>query len=184
MSKVFGIGMHKTGTSSLGRALEVLGYQSCMGANTLRAHLGEKKLMTRLFAGNYAEIFEFADNYSAFNDLPWCLLYKELDAHFPNSKFILTVRNEQEWIQSCVKYFKDSTSVFRLWVYGVPNPLNNEKIFLERYRKHNKEVAEYFKGRKDLLVLDINDEDKWDKVSSFLKKGKPSASFPHINKNH
>ena len=89
MSKVFGIGMHKTGTSSLGRALELLGYRSCMGANALRANLGEEKMMNSLFAGNYDEIFEFADNYSAFNDLPWCLLYKELDSHFPNSQLFL-----------------------------------------------------------------------------------------------
>ena len=184
MSKVFGIGMHKTGTSSLGRALELLGYRSCMGANALRANLGEEKMMNSLFAGNYDEIFEFADNYSAFNDLPWCLLYKELDSHFPNSQFILTIRDEKDWLQSCIKYFKNTSSVFRLWVYGVPNPLNNEKVFLDRYLKHNKEVINYFKGRKNFLVLDINDEDKWNKVSFFLKKTKPSVSFPHINKNH
>ena len=83
--------MHKTGTTSLGLALLKLGY-SVLGA---RIDLGEK-----LSEGRIEEVLEIAEPFDALQDVPWALLYKELDEKFPNSKFILTVREEEKWLKS------------------------------------------------------------------------------------
>jgi len=78
--KIFGIGLPKTGTTSLTIALEMLGYtsrHSPMECFTL--HHGELSV-------NQKKI----DKYDALTDLPIPHFYPELDICFPNSKFILT----------------------------------------------------------------------------------------------
>jgi len=181
MSKVFAIGFHKTGTSSLGKAFEILGYKSCFGANELRAQLGEMKMMQSLFKEDYEEIFKFAEAYDCFNDLPWFAIYKALDLRFPNSKFILTTREESAWINSSKAYFGDTTSPFRLWLYGKSNPKNDQEVYLKRYQEHNKEVESYFEDRNDLLILPIEEKNKWNQLCSFLNKAIPQEDYPLHN---
>ena len=82
MTKVFGIGFHKTGTSSLGTALEVLGYRVCSA---------KMYLVKQLEKNNVEPALELAEQYDAFQDFPWPLIFKEPDEQYPNSKFILTI---------------------------------------------------------------------------------------------
>jgi hypothetical protein len=181
MSKIFGIGFHKTGTTSLGTALSILGYNNCFGANSLRKELGEMGMMQCLFKKEYQKIFEFADQYDAFNDLPWCVLYEALDLQYPNSKFILTIRDEQDWLNSAKRYFKNTISPFRLWLYGQPYPTSFEDIYLQRYQQHNNTVLEYFSNRNDLLIIDIKAANKWKLICDFLGHSIPNVPFPHNN---
>ena len=69
------------------------------------------------------------------------------------------------------------------WVYGVSFPIGNEELFLERYRRHNREVLEYFRDRQDdLLVLPIEAPDLWERLGEVLDADVPGGSFPHANK--
>jgi len=181
MSKIFAIGFHKTGTSSLGRALEILGYKSCFGANELRAQLGDSNMMQALFKSDFESIFKFAEAYECFNDLPWFAIYKALDQRFPNSKFILTTRIESSWLKSSKEYFGDTVSPFRLWLYGRSNAINEEEVYLNRYKKHNKEALIYFENRDDLLILPIEEKDKWARLCAFLDKPIPQEDYPQFN---
>ena len=93
--KVFGIGLSKTGTTSLARALEILGYnvKDCLG-------------ITKYSKGDISSINETAlDTYDALTDTPIPNFYRELDKKYPNSKFILTVRDMDGWLNSCRKQF-------------------------------------------------------------------------------
>ncbi len=182
MSKVFGIGFHKTGTSSLGKALEILGYKVCHGAGALRSNLGEDQMMQSLFKKEHDDIFKFAQDFDAFNDLPWFALYKELDLRFPNSKFILTERLGSAWLESAKKYFGNTASPFRLWLYGQPNPTGNEELYLARYQRHNDEVKKYFEGKNKLLVLNIETENKWISLCDFLNQPIPVLKYPRLNR--
>jgi hypothetical protein len=180
-SKVFCIGFHKTGTTSLGKAMEQFGYKNCHGAGKLRKHFGENKLMELLFRKDYEPLFEIADLYDSFNDNPWFIIYKALDLKFTGSKFILMLRDEQAWINSCKKYFGTSTSAFRLYIYGKGSPIGNEEVYLARYRKHNYDVLNYFKSRPDdLLVLNLEDEDKGAQIASFLNT-ENAIDYPFLN---
>ncbi len=85
-TKVFVVGFHKTGTSSLATALTILGYKVCGAQN----HLSRP-----LINGNLEPFVELAKKYDAFEDDPWPILYKEMDKHFPGSKFILTYRDPE-----------------------------------------------------------------------------------------
>lgn len=173
INKVFGIGFHKTGTTSLGRALELLGYRVQGPFGITDPDIGEKALDRAL---------ELAEQYDAFQDFPWAVLYKELDQAYPNSKFILTVRPTDDWIDSVARHFGYRTNPIRTWIYGVGYPKGHEDVYIERYEKHNREVLDYFEDRPDdLLVLRVTEGEGWEKLCPFLGKDLPETNFPKAN---
>lgn len=173
-SKIICIGWHKTGTSTLGDALLMLGYK-VIGAR--------EDLAYSLLEGDYKPALSLAEKFEALQDVPWAVLYKELDQSFPNSKFILTERNEDAWLNSAKKHFKDKDIKLHDWIYGVGVLDGNEDIYIERYRKHYKEVKDYFKNRPDdIIIMDFEKGDGWDKLCEFLDVPVPKKAFPHSNK--
>jgi hypothetical protein len=171
--KVFGIGFQKTATSSLGEALELLGY-------SVHGPFGWTDPEIRYTALHRA--MSIANDYDAFQDFPWALLYKQLDDKFPGSKFILTLRDEECWFKSMVKHFGVRATPMREWVYGVPYPRGQRDIYIQRYRSHNEEVKSYFQGRpNDLLVMNITEGDAWNVLCPFLGHAVPDADFPRAN---
>jgi len=181
-TRIFGIGMHKTATNSLRRALEILGYDS---VHWLSAHWA-KAIWTEMI--NEGRSLTLEHNY-ALCDLPITILYKELDRVYPGSKFILTVRDETEWLNSVQRHWKHAYNKFRsAWdndpfshfihkeIYGRRD--FHTETFLNRYRQHNAEVIEYFKDRpSDLLVFK---SDGWSNLCSFLCKSIPDIPYPVI----
>ncbi len=84
--KVFGVGWAKTGTTTLAQCLQILGYH----------HLSQRlDLVDELRGGNLDGVLSVVREYDSFEDWPWIILFKELDYAFPDSKFILTHRDEQ-----------------------------------------------------------------------------------------
>ncbi len=171
--KVFGIGFHKTATTSLATALRLLGYR-VTGPNGVRDP--DIARTARPLA------FRLAERFDAFQDNPWPILYRELDQRYPGSRFVLTVRPSEEWIRSVVHHFGAETTPMRRWIYGAGAPLGNETAFLARYERHNREVQEHFRDRPaDLLVLRITAGEGWERLCPFLGDPVPEAPFPHVN---
>jgi len=175
-TKVFGVGLQKTGTSTLGKVLTIMGYK--VEEET------DYDLVDSLMAGDKEKIKERAVDYDGFEDNPWPLLYKDLDEWYPGSKFILTVRAESNWINSITKHFGSNKSAFREWYYGEGAPLGSEGLYIKKYLSHNNEVQEYFKNRpNDFLIVDFEKGDGWKKICNFLGEPVPNIDFPHLNKN-
>lgn len=175
-TKVFGIGLQKTGTSTLGKVLATLGYK--VEEET------DYDLVDSLMVGDKEKIKERVLEYDAFEDNPWPLLYEDLDRWYPGSKFILTERAEENWLKSITKHFGANSSEFREWYYGNGAPVGSEQIYLNKYLSHNREVREYFQGRQvDFLVVDFEKGDGWKKICDFLGEPVPDVDFPHLNKN-
>jgi hypothetical protein len=173
-TKVFCIGFHKTGTTSLNVALNTLGYR-VTGPNGVNDPDIAKNVL------RMAD--DLVKRYDAFQDNPWPILYKELDAKYPGSKFILTLRNADSWIKSQVRHFGRQETAMRKWIYGAGCPEGNEAIYLEIFERHNREVLLYFKDRpQDLLVMDLARGDGWEQLCPFLGRKIPPKGFPHVNK--
>ena len=173
-NKVIGIGFHKTGTSTLRSVLTELGYE-VLGARP--------DLASNLFNQEFEEVITLTESYDAFQDNPWPLLYKELDKRYPNSKFILTLRNEEKWIKSSVNYFGTRDTEMRRWIYGMGHPQGYENLYLEKYKNHNREVIAYFSKRKnDLLIIDWEKNIGWQELCEFLDEPIPNKPLPHVNK--
>ena len=178
-NKIFGIGFQKTGTSSLGIALDILGYNVC-GYNPFRPYANSKDLSSEILL---EKCYQLAENHDAFKDTPWPIFYQELDQKYPNSKFILVVRNTSSWIDSTVRDFGEYPNAIHQLIYGVSYPKTNESVWIERYEQHNQEVIDYFQNRSDdFLVLNLSQSELfWEKICTFLDLEIPNQPWPRAN---
>jgi hypothetical protein len=172
--KVFGIGFQKTATTTLKWALYALGYD---------VKGGGFEMVPELAKGNLQPAFDMADQFDAFENHPWPNLFREMDARYPGSKFILTLRDEESWIKSVVNHFGFVPDIMQKYTYGVGFPAGYEDLYLARYRQHNADVRAHFKDRPgDLLELNLIEDPSWDALCRFLDKPVPEKPFPYENK--
>lgn len=174
--KVFCIGMFKTGTTSMGKALEILGYHTLNGpwwpdGIMLRDPWHEQPDEWP----KYDEIIKTqAEIYDAFQDYPWMYCYEKCDRWFPGSRFILTVRDPVKVAESDIRMWRNNK------VAGHQIPAKEK--FIARYNRHYESVSRYFAGRNNLLVIDITEGAGWPEICGFLDKPVPQRDFPHLNK--
>ncbi len=173
--KVFGIGFHKTGTSTLTEILRAFGYRVT----------GPNWTTEEDIADTYLERCRaLSRTYDGFQDNPWPLVYREMDRMWPGSKFILTTRDEDKWIQSQIKHFGRRETPMRRLIYGEKygRPAGNADHYVSVFRAHNAAVRDYFRGREnDLLEIDLTKTPQWQPICDFLGVDVPDLPFPHAN---
>ena len=98
--KIIGIGLNKTGTTTLGVCMEQIG----------KRHLSfNAQAFRHILNDDLEALWEITDAYESFEDWPWPLVYKKMDDRYPHSKFILTTRkNSEVWFQSLCKHSERS----------------------------------------------------------------------------
>ncbi len=172
--KIFCIGMFKTGTTSMGRAFEILGFKTLNGPWT------EDNLIydpwyknSEKWKDNYDLIRYKTTEFDAFQDYPWMFLYKELDKWYPDAKFILTVRDAEKVAES-------DLNMFRKYNKELPQ----KQPYIDRYNTHYKSVTEHFKNKSNLLVINLGESDEWTEICDFLNLPIPKKPFPHKNKGN
>lgn len=182
--KVFGLGLSKTGTSSLTDALNLLGIPAVHYPH-------DEQTLRELRAGQYRlSLFE---KFQSVTDIPVAPFYAQLDQAFPGSKFVLTVREKEAWLRSCEVHWRllmqwwENFPEFKIFhefasacTYGVLE--YNRERFSFVYDTHVANVRAYFSERPDdLLVMDICAGEGWEKLCPFLRLDDPHAPFPHAN---
>jgi hypothetical protein len=185
--KIFCIGFYKTGTTTLFEALRILGYDTVNGdkPGSYPGADDGATLIRQIDAGNYRlptfELFE------GFTDNPYFRIWREIYAMFPDAKYILTVRDEARWIESCVRFYRNRRiRPMRLWMFGDhADPSRDEasrQAWLDAYRSHNAAVREHFRGRQEqYLELDPTREPGWERLCRFLGAPIPAHGWPHAN---
>lgn len=175
-NKVFCIGMFKTGTTSLGRAFDVLGYRTMHGPWWPKDRMIVDDWYEKAEEwSKYDDIIkQQTTNFNAFEDYPWMFCYEKCNQWYPKAKFILTLRDYQKVAESEVRWWRK-------------NGVSEEKIpkvekFMDRYETHKNNVLTYFKDKDNLLQLNITEGDGWEKLCNFLDKDIPSSPFPHLNR--
>lgn len=163
--KIFGIGMPKTGTNSLTQALRNLGYSA--------KHYPHKPM-------------EMGSTMAA-TDLPVANNFIELDKKYPNSKFILTVRDDASWKESSSHHFKNNNKSKRAFnhrklMFGYEKPTVQQ--LMDGKKRYENKVLDYFKDRpEDLLILNIFAGDGYFELERFLNLPHGEEDdFPHLNK--
>jgi hypothetical protein len=190
-ARVFGIGLHRTATTSLHAAFELLGFDSFHFRTGNEARLIWDEMNS---SGSSVEL----EKWYALCDLPVPLLYQKLDCAYPGSKFVLTVRDEQSWLRSVERLWDPEHNPERwTWdVYPFSHRIHkalygsqefNAEVFLARYRRHNTEVREYFRNRPDdLLVMEMDAGGAtWPDLCRLVGASVPSVPYPyksHMNK--
>lgn len=201
--RIFCIGSGKTGTTSTETALRDLGYKL---GNQVKAEM----LLDRYVERDFRTIAKFCKKAEAFQDAPFCFKYTfiALDQAFPGSRFVLTVRdNPEQWYKSLVNYhtkmYSSSDSPptvedlkaadyryrgyawdVRSKVFGITesdDPYDRQK-HIDYYNEHNAMVIDYFRHRKDLLVINVAKKGSYGRFCTFLGREPLYEEFPWENK--
>jgi hypothetical protein len=178
--RVFGVGWAKTGTTTLGGCMRLLGYDHC-GQNL--------SLVPEIARGDLSRTMRIANRHGSFSDWPWIILFRELDAAFPGSRFILTTRDPDRWVESYLAMIaregtpSPALSEIRSYLYGMDVGSAPPTALKDRVLRHQDEVTAHFHGRPgDLLVVDWERGDRWITLCGFLGIACPSDPFPHLNR--
>lgn len=189
-TRIFGVGLHKTSTTSLHEAMGLLGYDSWHWSpvRNLPAAHAAKAIWREMNQTGRSPIL---DEYHAACDLPIPLLFPKLDEVYPGSKFILTLRDEDSWIESVEKHWNPNINKWRSqWdtdpftnrvhqvLYGRTD--FDRETMLARYRRHNCYVREYFQDRPGDLLVMYNGAG-WPDLCGFLGISVPDVPYPHSN---
>lgn len=182
--KVFGLGLSKTGISSLWRALNGLGYRV--------THYPSRPFCV----GGLPEEWDGAV------DIPVCRYFPHLDELHPGSKFILTTRLFEPWVDSLEAHWRrrpretlshwgmqNREAIYKgaAWLPEHLNqqPLEDLKFDNEMWKRHaariyynyHKKVFAYFKERPDdLLIIGPGWDDNWSRLLAFM-----APAWPHEN---
>lgn len=202
-SKVFCVGRNKTGTTSLAAALRALGYR-----------VGHQRTAEALIEDwgrrDFRRLIDYCRSADAFQDVPFShdYTFQAMDAAFPGSKFILTVRSsEDEWYESFIRFhtqrlghgrlptpdeLKADPYVFPGWIWRVKElvhgpaeeDLFREDLYKAHYRRHNERVQDYFRHRPDdLLVLNLADDGAMQSLCRFLGRPWTGQAMPCLNRS-
>ncbi len=176
------MGFSRTGTTSLFYALRALGldpfhyplwlfskpeilglppFSPALHLNPCAAWRRGKELKA---SRNLHDARALLDKHDAFTDLPIPLYYRSLDRFFPGSKFILTTRSIEPWLQSMEWLFSTGGIIWKRGhlgnelnysVYGT-TVFDREKL-LSAWHRHHDEVRAAFASRPgDLLEITVD----------------------------
>lgn len=171
--KVFGVGLARTGTTSLHEAMGLLGLLSAPDSIPLLDGIDLKFLAT----------------YDAFFDNPIPFLYEELDRVCPNSRWIVTQRPIDEWLRSMAWLFGPGLDrlapAMRVVGDRVHRQLYGSDQFDEAslgaiYERHYGDLRKWVDGR-NALWLNIDEGMQWEPICELLELPVPTERFPRSN---
>ncbi len=196
--RVIGSGFGRTGTLSLKRALEELGFAPCYHMEEVirrPAHVrawqdhadGRAVDWPRLFAGFDAAV-----------DFPASIVYRELMETFPEAKVVHTVRDSARWYDSTYETIYQAQSLFPRWARTVVPPVGRfarmtesviwDGLFDGRFEDRDAAIARYESWTAEvidtvpadrLLVFEV--AQGWEPLCEFLGVLQPGGPFPHVN---
>jgi hypothetical protein len=166
--KVFGIGLPKTGTSSLNAALLRLGYPAKHYPNPQR-------------------VYGAAEQWAALTDSPVIPHLEALAWRYPGALFVQTVRPLAEWLDSCENHWRvrDPQPPIGLWnrrsIFGITT--YNRAIFARVYTAHRARVSEFFRANPALryLEMDVCHGAGYAELCPALGIATLNEEFPHEN---
>jgi tetratricopeptide (TPR) repeat protein len=180
-TKIFGIGLSRTGTTSTTSALRTLGFNAIHWWNPLTRELISE-----------SDIYLF----DAFLDVSVSAEFEAYYEKFPNSYFIYTMRPLESWKRSydVLNERTYCTSDFRILKTQVPRyeaqfaAIGMSLYFNfdspeEAFRNYDQRVKRFFadKPRNRFLEFDIFAGDGWEKLCPFVQRPIPEQAFPWDN---
>lgn len=190
---VIGAGFGRTGTLSLKLALEQLGFAPCHHMTEVFANPDQAATWLAAARGEAVDWDSLLEGYKASVDWPSCHFWRELAAHYPDAKVILSTRDARRWYESisntifpAMKAAASDEEPVRS-VMAMASYLVAEKTFggrlhethvLDVLARHEAEVKRTISSER-LLTFDV--AEGWEPLCAFLDVPIPGASFPRTN---
>lgn len=195
MLKIIGAGFGRTGTHSLGLALEKLGFGPCYNVPEVSKNPGHTEIWNNAMEGKPVDWDMLFRSYQSAVEWPTVAFLSDVVQHFTEAKVVLTLRDPVSWYESV------STAIFDGLEMSAqnPDPIKRERsgmlrrlilkrtfsgrywekeYALEVYKRHNQQVLEIV-PKERLLQFDV--KDGWQPLCEFLQKSIPDEPFPWLN---
>lgn len=180
-AKVFCVGVSKTGTTSFGECMRMLGYRHLGGFNPSVAMLYIKN--------DIVALDRLVDAHDSFDDWPWPGLFPRYARKYPDAKFVLTLRKSPEtWLRSYKNHCETHLfhwpgfERFNRAFFGAAFPHGREAEHLRAYLGHAQFVSDFFRQQPErLLELCFERDPVWTRLCAFLECAPPSEQVPHVN---
>ena len=191
--KAIGLGVGRTGTYSLKKALERLGLGPCHHMEEVLQHMAEQVPLWAAAADGRADWDAIYRGYESAVDWPTAGFTPELAAAFPSAKFILTVRSPESWAES----YSETIGKVILMASQLPPEMQDWLNMAGRVISNTgfppglsvPELAQAFRGHTGavkavippdrLLVYEI--KEGWEPLCEFLGQPVPDEAFPRTN---
>ena len=200
--KVICAGLSKTGTTSLAKALRILGFTVYDWPEHSSIHCDE--WLDIYYRGKVPDFASMYEGIDAVTDLPAAFWIEEIYEAFPDAKVVLNIRdNEDVWARSWEKERKMDNDLngcwfltrmlLKWWLYrkyyalidatdsaalGSLNP-KSTVLFKKKYREHNERVQAVVR-KENLLIYNVNQG--WKPLCEFLGCDIPKVEpFPRQN---
>lgn len=199
MVEVIGAGYGRTGTASLKRALEMLGFGPCHHMSEVLKRPETSAGWAAALTGDDTVLPWLLSGYRATLDLPSCLLWRELAERYPRAKVVLTVRDPQQWYRSARATILNqdrenradrladaggtsliealSTLSTAMAARGFRRDLTEAET-IALFQRHNDSVRAGVDAER-LLVYEV--EQGWAPLCEFLDVDEPTSPFPRGN---
>jgi hypothetical protein len=181
---IFCIGLSKTGTRSLHDALQVLGLRSVhWGGPDVQSAVQrgpEIRAAVERAAAEGRPLLDELEEADAYSDIEaLSIRFDVLDRQYPGSKFILTVRHLESWLDSRERHVEANVARRQRGEYAGTFLVVDRPAWAAEMTRHQERVRAHFAGRPgDLLELDIAAGDGWEELCSFLGCEVPDVPFP------
>ena len=201
--RVLVVGMSRTGTDSMKRAMEIIYGEPAYHMSVVLNRPQHLQFWSNIAFGSVkpkeADWQQVLQGFVATTDMPCAYYFEHIAKTFPEAKVILTLRDEQEWIEShCrlvqatwrFRFIRFLPPLNRFWpfaeqlnrlIFGeesIDNNGINRSIVLTAYRNHNERVRQIIPAEK---LLEFNVQKGWEPLCEFLGVQIPSTPFPHRN---
>lgn len=185
--EIIGAGFGRTGTESMKRALEMLGYGPCYHMYEVLPYKERYEMWQGIYDGAIKPDWDsLFDGFKATVDWPAARYWRELAAHFPEAKILLTYRDPESWYASMEKtiltFMRDTEKTegmaprIRRDVFG--GEVHDKESIISIYKRNLTEVQSAF-GPDRLLTYELGSG--WEPLCKFLKLDIPSKPYPSGN---
>jgi hypothetical protein len=195
---VVGAGFGRTGTLSLKHALQMLGFGPTYHMEEVLRRPSHIRAWQRFATDGTADWDRLFAHFGSGVDFPVSCAWRELAAHYPDAKVILTVRDADRWWASTAETIHTTRDLFPRWLQRLVPwtaaylDMNERLVWdglfagrfsdrahaIEVYDRHNAEVAATVPPER-LLVFDV--AQGWEPLCRFLEVPVPDRPFPNLN---
>jgi hypothetical protein len=194
--KVVGAGFGRTGTLSLKSALEKIGFGPCYHMMEVFPRPDHVAMWHRLAFENQIDWDALFEGFQATVDWPSARWWREIAAHYPDAKVLLSVRDPEAWYKSMIETIyqpmkwpvpDDAPDLVRLQngmvrkaILGetFDNRFEDKTHALEVFERHTQEVRDAIAPAR-LLVFDVREG--WAPLCRFFDVQIPNEPFPRLN---
>jgi glycosyltransferase involved in cell wall biosynthesis len=177
--RVFCIGLNKTGTSSFHAAMEILGLTSLHWGgpaigDAIRAALEQGRPL----------LSSLAPAFDAFSDIGLLSTHFDLlDEQYPGSRFVLTVRSVDGWIDSRRRHVERNVARHDAGEYDGNFLVVDEQLWREQWERQVTRARRYFEARREFLEIDLTARPEWGPLCGLLEVPEPAEPFPWANRD-